>query len=154
MSTRRPLIDQWPWRISWRAWRREAAKPRRASTLSKRHSSRKRTVLAGDAGLAGGPLVVVAELLLEHPVVAPRLLLLAQLHTVLGLLLAAAAVVARRVRAPLDAALVGEAALALEEQLLSLASALLALRTCVSSHRCSLRRGAACGGGSRCALAG
>src|SRR4051794_21776249 len=111
-------------------------------------------VLAGDAGLAGGPLVVVAELLLEPAVVPPRLLLLAQLHAVLGLLLPSAAVVAGRVRAPLDAALVGQAALALEEQLLSLAAALLALRTSLSSHRCSLRRGAACGGGSRCALAG
>src|SRR5829696_3162385 len=39
MSTRRPLIDQWPWRIIWRAWRREAAKPRRTSTLSKRRST-------------------------------------------------------------------------------------------------------------------
>src|SRR3954451_17843170 len=111
-------------------------------------------VLAGDAGLAGGPLVVVAELLLEHAVVAPRLLLLAQLHAVLGLLLPSAAVVARRVRAPLDAALVGQAALALEEQLLPLAAALLALRTGLSSHAGPLRPGAACGGGSRCALAG
>src|SRR3954467_13996500 len=94
-------------------------------------------VLAGDAGLAGGPLVVVAELLLEHAVVAPRLLLLAQLDAVLGLLLPAAAVVAGRVRAPLDAALVGQAALALEEQLLSLAAALLALRPSLWSHACS-----------------
>src|SRR4051794_2512229 len=92
-------------------------------------------VLAGDAGLARRPLVVVAELLLEHAVVALGLLLLAQLDAVLGLLLAPATVVARRVRAPLDAALVGEAALALEEQLLSLPAALLALRTCLSSHR-------------------
>src|SRR4051812_26150344 len=92
-------------------------------------------VLAGDAGLPGGALVVVAELLLEHAVVAARLLLLAQLHTVLGLLLAPAPVVAGRVRAPLDAALVGQAALALEEQLLSLAAALLALGACLSSHR-------------------
>src|SRR4051794_5356502 len=92
-------------------------------------------VLAGDAGLAGRPLVVVAELLLEHAVVALGLLLLAQLDAVLGLLLAPAAVVARRVRAPLDAALVGEAPLTLQEQLLPLPAALLALRTCLSSHR-------------------
>ena len=39
MSTRRPLMAQWPWRIIWRAWRREAAKPSRTSTLSKRDSS-------------------------------------------------------------------------------------------------------------------
>src|SRR5512132_2169916 len=77
-------------------------------------------VLARDALLAGGLLVVVAELLLEDTVVAACLLLLAQLHPVLGLLLASAAVVARRVGAALDAALVSEAALALEEQLLSL----------------------------------
>jgi hypothetical protein len=41
---------------------------------------------------------------------------------------------AGRVGASLDAALVGQAALALEEQLLPLAAALLALRSCVSSH--------------------
>src|SRR5919197_541432 len=54
-------------------------------------------VLAGDPGLARGLLVVVAELLLEHAVVAACLLLLAQLHAGLGLLLAPAAVVSRRV---------------------------------------------------------
>src|SRR6185436_15298603 len=110
-------------------------------------------VLAGDPGLARRLLVVVAELLLEHAVVPPRLLLLAQLDAVLGLLLAPTAVVARRVRASLDAALVGEAALALEEQLLPLAAALLALGSSFSSHRLLLRPAAACGGGSRCALA-
>src|SRR3954465_1143902 len=91
-------------------------------------------VLAGDALLAGGLGVVLAELLLEHPVVAARLLLLAQLDAVLGLLLAAAAVVARRVGAALDAALVGQAALALEEQLLALTAALLALGRCIACH--------------------
>jgi hypothetical protein len=44
-------------------------------------------------------------------------------------------VIARRVVAPLDAALVGEAALALEEELLPLAAALLALRAGVARHR-------------------
>src|SRR5918996_420118 len=39
MSTRRPLMAQWPWRIICRAWRLEAAKPSRTSTLSKRDSS-------------------------------------------------------------------------------------------------------------------
>src|SRR4051794_36129052 len=91
-------------------------------------------VLAGDALLAGSLLVVVAELLLEDAVVAARLLLLPQLDAVLGLLLAPAAVVAGRVRAALDAALVGEAALALEEQLLPLTAALLALGRVISSH--------------------
>ena len=34
MSTRRPLICPWPWRISWRAWRREAAKPSREALIN------------------------------------------------------------------------------------------------------------------------
>src|SRR5215210_2986418 len=91
-------------------------------------------VLARDAGRARSLGVVGAELLLEHPVVAAGLLLLAQLHPVLGLLLPAAAVLAGRVGAALDAALVGEAALALEEQLLALAAALLALWRGISCH--------------------
>ena len=83
--------------------------------------------------------VVDAELLLQHAVVPARLLLLAELHAVLALLLAATAVLARRVRAALDAALVGEAALALEEQLLALAAALLALGRGVAGHQTRLR---------------
>jgi hypothetical protein len=67
------------------------------------------------------------ELLLEHLVVPARLLLLAKLKKVLALLDAAAAVLPRRVRATLDRTLVGEAPLALEEELLSLAATLLAL---------------------------
>ena len=85
-------------------------------------------------GLAAGLVVVDAELLLEHAVVAAGLLLLAQLHAVLALLLAAAPVLAGRVGAPLDAALVGQAALALEEELLALAAALLALGRGVAGH--------------------
>ena len=81
------------------------------------HLEQAQQVLAGDALLAAGHHVVVVELLLEHLVVAARLLLLAQLQEVLGLLDAAAAVLARRVRAPFDGALVGEAALALEKEL-------------------------------------
>src|SRR5205085_9363393 len=69
-------------------------------------------VLARDAGLARCLLVVDPELLLEHAVVAPRLLLFAKLYPVLALLLAPAAVLTRRVGAALDAALVGQAALA------------------------------------------
>ena len=114
-------------------------------------------VLAGDARLARRLLVVAAELLLEQPVVAAGLLLLAQLQAILALLLAAAAVLARRVGASLDAALVGQAALALEEQLLPLAAALLALRGGVSAPwlgSSTLRRAAACAGGSRCVPAG
>src|SRR3954447_3420565 len=92
-------------------------------------------VLAGDALLAGGLLVVVAELLLEHAVVAASLLLLPQLDAVLGLLLAPAAVIAGRIGAALDAALVGQAALALEEQLLPLTAALLALGRVIACHQ-------------------
>jgi len=43
-------------------------------------------------------------------------------------------VLTRRVRAPLDAALVGEAALALQEELHAFAAALLALRPTIASH--------------------
>src|ERR1044072_2260021 len=112
-------------------------------------------VLAGDARLAAGLLVVGAELTLEHAVVAARLLLLAQLDAVLALSLTPAAVVARRVGAALDAALVGQAALALEEELLALPPALLALRTGVTCHGGdSPRRAAACAAGSRCGPAG
>src|SRR3954464_915031 len=92
-------------------------------------------VLTRHARLAARLVVVGAELLLEHAVVAARLLLLAKLQPVLGLLRAAASVLARRVRAPLDAALVGEAALALQEELHALAAALLALGSAISRHR-------------------
>ena len=78
--------------------------------------------------------VIDPELALEHPVVALGLLLLTQLDAVLGLLLAATAVISGRVGAPLDATLVGEAALALEEQLLALTTTLLALGGGISSH--------------------
>src|SRR5262245_46154526 len=91
-------------------------------------------VLAGDAVLARSLLVVGAELFLQHLVVAARLLLLAQLQAVLGLAQTAAAMLAGRVGTPLDTALVGEAALALEEELLALAPALLALRGGVARH--------------------
>jgi len=67
------------------------------------------------------------ELVLEQLVVPPRLLLLAELQQVLGLLDAAPAVFARSIGPPLDGALVGEAALAFEEELLALTAALLAL---------------------------
>src|SRR3954451_1359115 len=113
-------------------------------------------VLARDALLARRAVVVARELLLQDAVVPLGLLLLAELDAVLALLLAAAAVVAGRGGAARDAALVRQAALALEEELLAFAAALLALWGGVSSHLVVrvLRRGAACGGGSRCALAG
>jgi hypothetical protein len=47
---------------------------------------------------------------------------------------AAAAVVARRIVAALDAAFVGQAALALQEKLLALAAALLALGAGLARH--------------------
>src|SRR5581483_2041419 len=83
-------------------------------------------LLAGDTGALGRLLVVRAELLLEQAVVPARLLLLAQLEQVLALLDAAAAVLARRVGAALDGALLRQAALALEEELDALPPALLA----------------------------
>jgi hypothetical protein len=84
-------------------------------------------VLTSDAGASARLHVVAVELLLEHLVVAPRLLFLAELEKVLGLLDATAAVLARRIRAALDGAFVGEAAFALEEQLDALTTTLLAL---------------------------
>src|SRR5439155_3699481 len=96
-------------------------------------------LLARDAGAAGRLLVVVAELLLEQPVVPARLLLLAQLEQVLALLDAAAAMLSRRIRATLDRALLGEAAFALKEQLHALAPADAALRSQISCHQTRLR---------------
>src|SRR5581483_5787679 len=84
-------------------------------------------------------LVVGAELRLEEPVVPARLLLLAQLQQVLALLDAAAAVLTRRIRAALDRALLGETALALQEELHALPAALLALRGTIASHYTRLR---------------
>src|SRR5439155_48421 len=91
-------------------------------------------VLAGDAGALGRLAVVRAELLLEQAVVPARLLLLAQLQQVLGLLDAAPAVLARGIRAALDRALLRQAALALEKELHALTTALLALRRRIASH--------------------
>src|SRR6185312_9561455 len=96
-------------------------------------------VLAGRAGAARRLGVRVAELLLEQAVVAARLLLLAELQQVLALLDAAAAVLSRRIRAALDRALLGEAALALQEELEPLPAALAALRSGVAGHYPRLR---------------
>ena len=59
------------------------------------HLKQAEELLAGDALATRRLLVVIAELLLEDAVVAARLLLLAQLQQVLGLLDAAAAMLAR-----------------------------------------------------------
>ena len=79
-------------------------------------------------------LVGRAELLLEQAVVAARLLLLAELQEVLALLDAPASVLARRIAATLDRALLGEAALALQEELHALAAADAALGSEISCH--------------------
>src|SRR6266540_28514 len=88
--------------------------------------------LAGDALAPRGFLVVAVELLLEHPVDAPRLLLLAELEQVLGFLGAATPVLAGRVGASLDRTLGALALGALEEELGLLPPAELAVRTCVA----------------------
>ena len=82
---------------------------------------------AGDA-LAGRRLeVVAAELPLEHAVDAAHLLLLAQLHAVARKPRVLLAVLAGRIVAALDGAFVGEALLALQEELLAFPAALAAL---------------------------
>jgi hypothetical protein len=91
-------------------------------------------VLAGHAVLAGCLVVVGAELLLQHLVEAAGLLLLAQLLPVLGGAQATAAVISGWIGTALDAALVGQAALALQEELLSLATALFALGSGIAGH--------------------
>jgi hypothetical protein len=63
----------------------------------------------------------------EQLVIPASLLLLAQLLTVLRLAHAPSSVLTGRIRASLDAALLGQAALALQEELLPLTAALLAL---------------------------
>src|SRR5262249_11221092 len=73
--------------------------------------------LAGDAARALGHLEVAAELPFEDAVHALDLLLLAQLQRILGELRPALAVLAGRVVAAFDRALVGVAALALQEEL-------------------------------------
>src|SRR6266540_5926098 len=108
-------------------------------------------VLTRDARALGRLRVVRAELLLEQAVVPARLLLLTQLEQVLRLLDAAAAVLARRIRAALDRALLGQAAFALEEELHALAAALLALGGAIAGHA---RPSASSGDGRRCAPAG
>src|SRR5918998_3390525 len=104
--------------------------------------------LAGDALLAHGLGVEVAELLLHEAVDAAGLLLLPQLDQVLGVLAAqlGAAVVTGRVGAPLDRALERVALGALEEQLHLLPPAQAADGTGVAGHGSdppALRRAAA-----------
>src|SRR6185503_8745284 len=91
--------------------------------------------LTGNAARPLRLFEVEAELILEHAVDALHLLLLAQLHTVaLQLRLPRLAVLAWREVAFLDGALLGVAALALEEQLHSLTTAQAADRSDVTGH--------------------
>src|SRR5262245_1439746 len=107
--------------------------------------------LAGDPAAPIGHLEVAPELSLEHSVDATQLLLLAQLGRVLGELRARLPVLAGRIVAPLDRALVGVAPLALEKELQPLASAVPADRSGVACHVLwLLRLAAASAGGSRC----
>src|SRR3989475_245458 len=90
--------------------------------------------LAGHAARPVGEREVAAELRLEHAVDAPQLLLLAQLDRVLAEPRARLAVLARRIVAPLGGALVGVAALALQEELQPVAPAVPADGPGVSCH--------------------
>src|SRR5439155_14496856 len=103
-------------------------------------------VLAGLALGSAAAQVVPAELRLEQPVEALHLLLLAQLHAVLGELGAALAVLARRVRTALDGALVRVAAVALQVHFQVFAPADAAGAFGIASHRlCVLLYAAALG---------
>ena len=74
-------------------------------------------VRARDALHAVGPLEVAPELLLEQPVHPLEALLLAKLDAVVGVLLPCLPVLAGRVAAPFERALLGVAAVTLEKQL-------------------------------------
>ena len=94
-------------------------------------------VLAGHAGAGFGLLEIVVELALEDAIDAADLLLLAELEAIVADLAASDAVLARRRRTPLEGALLGVAARALQEELRALAAAESADRTGVSSHDAS-----------------
>src|SRR5262249_9533528 len=92
-------------------------------------------VLAGDALHARRLVVVAAELALGDAVDALDLLLLTQLLAVVRQLLAPRlTVLAGRIRAPLQAALVGVAAIALQEELHVFSTAQTTNGTDVTSH--------------------
>ena len=97
-------------------WRTSITEPQRdvVEAALEQHEQ----VLTRHATHARGLVVVAAELLLQQAVDALDLLLLAQLLTVVaGALLATLTVLTRGVLPPLVSALVGEATVALEEQL-------------------------------------
>ena len=91
-------------------------------------------VLAGHARPVLRGLEVAPELALQDAVHAPDLLLLAQLHAVLGDLPAAHGVLSWRGGPALEAALLGIAAAALEEELHALPTAEAADGSVVASH--------------------
>ena len=91
-------------------------------------------VLAGLAGTALCHLEVAAELALQDAVKSLCLLLLAQLLAVLGALAAALAVLAGGESSAVHCALVSVAAVALEEELLTLSAALAAYCISISCH--------------------
>src|SRR6266480_972842 len=90
-------------------------------------------VLAGGAAPAGGFVVVVAELPLEHPVHAAQFLLLAQLQAVVGQARAALTLDAPRRHAEL-ALVLQRLDAALQEQIRALAAGELACGTNVTRH--------------------
>src|ERR1041384_5862595 len=124
MLTRLPFTRMALWRTIWRA--PPAAppdEPHAGGALVEPRFEQLQQPLAGDALGARRLGVGLAELALEQAVDAPHLLLLPQLLAVVGEPRAAfLAVLARRIGAPLDGALVGEAFLRLEEELLAFAA--------------------------------
>jgi hypothetical protein len=104
MSTCRPLTVTWPCDTNWRAWRRVAASPRRVRTSSRRRSSKAPLEHAQQLALAARRAVEdPAELALAQSVVVLGPLLLAYLLSIIRQPAEAAAVLARRIRAPLEA---------------------------------------------------
>ena len=138
MSTRRPLTVQWPWRIELAGLTARGREAQAHEDVVQPRLQHLQEVLARDAGLTGGLLVVVAELLLEHAVVAAAFCFSRSCTRYSDCFWRPRPWSPGRVRATLDAALVREAALALEEELLSLAAALLALGSGIASHQTRL----------------
>ena len=91
-------------------------------------------VFTGDTLLALSHEEILVELAFLNTVVTLSLLLCSELKTVLRGLLAALAMLTGGIRTALKSALVAVAALTLEVELLALAAAHLADRTCISCH--------------------
>jgi hypothetical protein len=150
MLALRPFTVKWPWRTSWRASARDVAKPSRYTTLSSRPLEQHEQVLAGAALHVQRAVHRARELLLEQAVHPAHLLLLAQLHAEVGEARAALAVLSGRIAAALDAALRGEAAVALQEELGAFPTAEPTHCIVVASHSLSSRRAGASSAGNRC----